>query len=145
MFIKKPGFNMLEMLLVTAMIILMAGIIAPIGANLFNRNNIDLATRQIVQNLRRAQTLAQAAEGNSDWGVYLNNYDSTIFKGSSYTARDISYDEQEELYGRATTSGLVEIVFNKATGTPKTIGTTTVRLHNETDNIYINAKGIISY
>ncbi len=136
---------MLEMLLVTAMVILMAGIFAPIGANLFNRNNLDLATKQVVQNLRRAQILAQASEGNSDWGVYLDTYYSTIFKGSTYATRDSGYDEQEELYGRATTSGLVEIIFNKAAGAPKTTGTTTIWLHNGTNNIYINAKGTINY
>ena len=143
--INKPGFNLLEMLLATSMVVLMAGIIAPIAGNLYNRNNLDLASKQIVQNFRRAQTLARASAQDSDWGVYLSGYTSVIFKGSSYSLRDTSFDEAEDLYGRVLSGGLSEIVFAKSVGTPKATGTTTVSIDNEVKYININAKGTISY
>lgn len=141
----QRGFNILELLLAIAIVVAIAGIIIPISGNAFTRNNLNLSTQQIVQNFRRAQSLAQASTGNSDWGVYLSGYTTTIFKGASYAARDTNYDELAELYGRATSSGLIEVVFNKATGLPKAFGTTTIMITNEISNISINAKGIINY
>lgn len=145
MLINKPGFNLLELLLSITMVALMAGIIAPVAGNLYNRNNHDLAVKEVVQDFRRARTLARAAEGDSDWGVYLAGNQSTIFKGSGYSSRDSYFDEVSDLPGQTIVGGLTEVVFSKATGWPQVTGTTSVSIGVEIKYININGQGIINY
>ena len=140
-----PGFNLLEIMLTVAMITLIAGIFVPIAGNVYNHNNLENATQQVVQNLRRAQTLARASEGSSDWGVFLSGSSSTIFQGTSYATRNTNFSEQENLNGNALASGLTEIVFGESNGFPKTIGTITITIGNENKTITINEKGFINY
>ena len=57
----------------------------------------------------------------------------------------MSYDELFEVSTTITPTGLKEIVFDKLTGLPGMIGTTTLTSsNNETRIIVINQKGMIS-
>lgn len=70
----------------------------------------------------------------------------TLFKGASYVARDVVYDEVFDVPTSITPSGVSEIVYTKFTGLPSVTGTVTLTSNtNETRSITINAKGTASY
>jgi len=141
----SKGFSLLEVLLAISILTIIAGIFAPIYGYFYNRNNLDLAAQQTVQGLRHAQILAKNSERDADWGVYLNSNFITVFKGVSYLSRDDLYDESEGLPGGTVSSLPTEIVFSKASGTPKTFPIITLNQNNESKIITINSQGIISY
>ncbi|MFZ4631712.1 MAG: pilus assembly FimT family protein [Patescibacteria group bacterium] len=143
---KSSGFTLIEILLVLTTIGVLAAIIIPVSGFFYNRNNLDLAVKQVVSDWRRAQSLARGAEADSNWGVYITSTSSVTFKGSSYISRDSAYDESENLNSLGSVSGLTEVVFYKATGTPITNGTIILNsINNESKNVSINSQGTISY
>lgn len=137
---------MLEVLLSIAAITIIAGISIPIYQSFQVRNDLDIAASSIVQNLRRAAVLSQAVDGDTSWGLYVTSGSLTLFKGTSYTARDSTFDEVFDIPLTITPSGTSEIVFEKFSGLPQTTGTITLTSNtNETRTITINAKGMVNY
>ncbi len=134
------------MLLSVAAITIIAGISVPVYQSFQNRNDLDIATVAIAQSVRRAQLLAQAVDGDVSWGVKIQSGSIAVFKGTSYAARDTTFDETFDVPTSITPSGVSEIVFAKFTGLPATTGTTTLTSNiNETRTITINAKGMVGY
>ena len=140
------GFTLIEMLLSIAALAIIAGIGVPVYQSLQVRNNLDIAATTLAQDYRRAQTLAQASDGDTSWGVSVGSTTITVFKGLSYATRDASYDELSDLSGSITPTGVLSVVFAKFTGLPQTTGTTTLTSNtNEVRTVYLNAKGTITY
>lgn len=134
------------MMLSVVVIGIIAGISIPVYELFQVRNDLDIATVEIAQTLRRGQVLAQAVDGDSMWGVSVQLGSITLFKGVSYIARDSSFDEVFDIPTSITSSGVTEVVFTKFTGLPQTIGTITLISNvNETRTIAINTKGMVSY
>lgn len=143
---KHKGFTLIELLLSVAMISLILGISAPLFQSLQVRNDLDIAGVTFAQTARRAQMLARASDGDTSWGVYISSGSSTLFKGGSYSTRDLAYDEIFTFSTSITPSGLSEIVYTKFTGLPQSTGTVTLTsTANETRILTINAKGTVSY
>lgn len=142
----RRGFTLLEVLLSIAAITIIAGISIPIYQSFQVRNDLDIAASSIVQNLRRAAVLSQAVDGDTSWGLYVTSGSLTLFKGTSYTVRDSTFDEVFDIPLTITPSGTSEIVFEKFSGLPQTTGTITLTSNtNETRTITINAKGMVNY
>jgi len=139
------GFTLLEILLAISVLAIIAGIGIPVYQSFGVRNDLDLSVNTIAQSLRRAQILSEAVEGDTTWGVYVNNNVITIFKGSSYATRDVAYDETFSYSQAITPSGEQEIIFNKFTGEPQSFGTLTLSTLNDSKIITINSQGLISY
>lgn len=148
--IRRPGFHsgftLIEILLSIAILVILFGVLSPVYGYFFNRNNLDLAGQQLVQDLRRAQTLARGMQNDNNWGVYITGSSTTIFEGATYANRNISYDEITNFNGNILASGTTEIVFLKSTGMPLTIATIILSSpNNETLNVSINSQGTINY
>lgn len=142
----SKGFTLIEVLLVMMLIGLLAGIGIPVYHALQTRNDLDIAATAAAQNLRRAQILAQAVDGDAMWGLRLDPGSIVVFKGSSFATRDPGYDETFTIGGTIALSGLSEVVFSKATGLPQTTGTIILTSSaSETRTITINAKGAVSF
>ena len=143
---SADGFTLIEVLLSVALLSLIIGIGAPVYQALQVRNDLDIATNTVTQLLRRAQVLSQAAEGDISWGVSIQSGAITLFRGTSFAARDASFDETFDLPGSIVPSGLGEVVFAKFLGVPQTTGTVTLTASiNEVRTITINEKGAIIY
>jgi len=140
------GFTLIEVLLSIAAITIIAGISVPIYRSFQIRNGLDIAAATIAQGARRAQLLAEASDGDSQWGVHVGTSTIAVFRGASYAARNAAYDETFEVPASVTPSGLEEIVFERFTGAPLIPGTVTLTTNtNETRTITINAKGMVGY
>lgn len=143
---RTGGFTLLEVLMSIAIITALAAVSLPVFQNFQVRNDLHVAATTVAQSLRRAQTLAQASDGDISWGLKIQANSIVIFKGPNYAGRDTSYDEIFDLPGDITPSGLGEVVFAKFTGDPSTTGTVTLTSStNETINLSLNTRGTVTY
>ena len=143
---KNAGFTLIEVLLSITAIAIIAGISIPVYQSFQNRNDLDIAATTFAQTIRRAQILAQAADGDMSWGARAQSGSITLFKGGSYATRDASFDETFDMPTSIILSGIQEFVFTKFTGLPQTTGALTLTsANNETRTITINANGMVSY
>lgn len=139
------GFTLIEILLSISLIAALAGVSTPIYRLLQVRNDLDITINSLAQTLRRAQILSSAVDGDTTWGVNIQNGSLTLFKGSSFTSRDSTYDETFNISSSISVSGLQEVVYAKFAGLPQSIGTTTLTTSSDSRSITINTKGTLSF
>lgn len=141
----NKGFTLIEVVLSMAIIILIFGIAAPVYQDYQIRNGMDTNVNAIIENLRRAQILSMAVDGDSNWGVNILNNQITLFKGTSFATRDTTFDEASDMLSVISPSGLDEIIFSKLNGLPNTTGGINLSASGNTRTITINEKGILTY
>jgi prepilin-type N-terminal cleavage/methylation domain-containing protein len=143
---NKKGFTLIELSLVVAIMSVVAGLSVPIYQSFQVKNSLDVTTNIIVQELRRAQTLAQSASEDSNWGVNASSGNIILFKGGDFSSRDTSFDETFDVSTAVSFSGVTEIIFSKIYGEPQPNGTITLTAaNNDSKSIVINSKGMIEY
>lgn len=142
----RKGFTMIEITLSVAMLSLIFGMSVPMYRTFSIRNDLDIATNQIAQSLRRAQTLSQVGDGDTSWGVHVSVGSILIYKGASYASRDVSFDEDTSISSSIVPTGLNDVVFGKVTGMPQSTGTFILTsISSEIRNVTINQKGMVEY
>lgn len=142
------GFTLIEVLLSIVLIATLAAISVPVYQSFQTRNDLDIAATTVTQSLRRAQVLSQAVERDSSWGLKVTDENITIFKGTSFDARDSGFDESFDLPKSVELDqdALTEVVFSKLQGLPQESGTITlISTANEKRDITINQKGTVEY
>jgi len=140
---NKGGFNLIELMLVVVLIGIITGIFLPTFTRLFYRNNLDSAHQKIKSELYRAQSFARASKNDSDWGIYFNNNEIILFAGTSYTDRDISLDQIEEINNQIIFSGLNQVVFEKNSGLTLNPGQIILSYKGDSLVLDINEKSLI--
>lgn len=143
--VSQRGFTLLELLLFVAIISLLAGLSLPVYRTLLSKNDLDIAATVTASSLKRAQVLSQSVDGDITWGVKVQSGNIIVFKGTSYVARDASYDENFDLVTSIAPSGTTEYVFSKLSGLPQAIGTVILITENDTRTVTINEKGMVDY
>ena len=143
---KRDGFTLLEVLLSVTLIGVLGAVGAPLYLRLQVKNDLDLAAVSVAQSWRRAQLLSQGVEGDSNWGVKVQTESITLFKGTSYAARDSSFDEVFDVPSVISPTGLTETTFSKVFGRAQTTGTLTLTsLNGESDALTLNVYGMVEY
>ena len=143
--IKHKGFSLIEIIVVLGIISILAGI-SVVGYTRFrSQSNLEIATGIMVQALRFAKSNSEQVNNNSNWGVYVNSEEITVFSGTNYASRDTSKDKKVLLPSGVTVSGLSEIIFEKVSGSVGVTGSIIITSPDTTKNISINEKGTITY
>lgn len=137
------GFTLMEVLIVIAMSILLAGLTLPIGFRFFQSQMLDEAALGVGSALDRAGTMAGQGKNDSAFGVKFLPGGYTVFQGGSYASRTVGEDENFVLASNIAVAGADEIVFSKigATTTPASV---TLTLGQDTETVSVGAFGYVS-
>lgn len=141
----KRGFTLLELLLSIAIISVLAGLSLPVYRTLIKKNDLYIAANSVASSFRRAQVLSRAVDGDTSWGVKIQSGSIVLFKGTSYAARDTTFDETFDVPSTIDASGTTEFVFSKFTGLPQTTGTINFSAESDTRSVSVNEKGTIGF
>lgn len=143
---KKTGFTLIELLLSIATITVIAGFSMPLYLRSQTKNDLDVAAQSYEQALRRAEVLSVASQNDSSWGVRVDPGVITLYKGTTFSNRDSSFDEVTTFPANMTISAPVEIYFAKLTGLPNsTPSLTLTSVQNDSRIITINSKGVVDF
>lgn len=143
---NSKGFTMVELLLSVAILTALTGLSLPLYESFNRRNDLDLTTHSVAAAIRRAEAYSRGARGDSAWGVEFLSTGITLFKGTTYSSRDTSFDETLSLPGSVTASGLTELTFTKLSGQPNTTGSLTLQSTTNTSRtITVNVEGMVDY
>ena len=144
--ISFKGFTLPEVLLSVALLTIIGSMSIPMYRVFMVRDELDGAATTLAQNLRRAQSLSRAGDGDMTWGVRVGVGSILIYKGASYILRDSSFDENTSISTSIVPTGVNEINFSRVTGIPSATGTFIFTSQaNETRTITINEKGMVEY
>ncbi len=125
----KNGFTLVELLIVIGIIVILAAATIPIYGNLQISSQLNDNNLLIIQALRSAKERSVVGYNNSSHGVKFFSNQFVLYQGSSYAARNSSYDSVTELAPvlfLSTTLNNDEINFSKGLGVPDNVGTTTL-------------------
>ena len=114
----NKGFTLIEILLVVGISIILFSLAFPVSVTFYRNQQLESVSKEITQNLRRAQLKSVSTEQDSSFGMYFEQEKYTLFKGDSFANRDIVFDELFNLPSVITIGGLSEIVFSKVEGLP---------------------------
>ena len=130
------GFTAIELILVIAVLALLSAAGFNYYFNYLSRLELDEDIKIIKSVLRDAQSSAISGEGFEKWGVRFHNATDTqpyfdLFRGSAY---DNATKTQEfslaasVVYATPASGNLIDVVFEKRTGTVATSSNITVRI-----------------
>lgn len=140
------GFTLPEVLLSLSLLAIIGSMTIPMYRTFMVRDDLDIAATTIAQNLRRAQSLSEAGDGDMTWGLHVGVGGILVYKGASYALRDSTFDENTSIPISIIPTGLVDVTFSKLTGIPNATGTFTLTSQaNEIRNVTINEKGMVDY
>ena len=143
--LHQKGFSLIEVLLTLVLFTILVGISSGVYYGLILKNDLAVAANQVAQCLNRAGFLSQASGGDSTWGVHVQSGSVTIFKGTFYSGGDAN-NETYSMSSSIVSSGLSDIVFDKATGLPQSNGSIILTAKNgDQKTISINSAGTINY
>src|SRR5436853_1165619 len=109
----RRAFGLIEVLIVIGVLGAVTSLSIPLYDEYQIRSDLDLATKQTTQGLDRAKRQAQSGDQDSNWGFYVPN--GTLYKGTSYAARNTSFDEVTPMPSSIAISGLLDVSFAKVT------------------------------
>lgn len=141
----ERGLTLMEIMLSMALLSIVTTGSYVLYVNVAQKGQMDTVTREVATLMQRAIALARAGEGDSEWGIYMDQPYTVLFKGSSFESRDESFDEKVTLPDFEL-SGTMEYIFARVTGFPQEAGAVTFTNEQNGDvrTILINEKGTIS-
>jgi len=135
----KLGFTIVELLIVIAITVIMAGIGGATYMGLRERERIDQMSNRIAADMRATMARAQAQEGGNQWGMHFDNVTSSNpFYAIWYGATDSTYGSGSTTWGTVTfvATGLkftapgagssTDLIFVKPYGLPSAAATITI-------------------
>lgn len=139
----KPGFTLIELILVIALMGLLGLGTLPFSSNLLSRNAVDSKTNELYSFVKTAQLNSMLGKANSSWGVAINNGVLYLFKGNSFAERDLAFDQKITLPSTITITE-AELVFNRVNGELNQEYQLTVSSQLKTKTVSITRLGVVN-
>lgn len=151
--IKNRGFSLLELLIVTSIIVVIASIGTGFYLNYSKNVEINSIANVIVFDLKQVQSKAMIGEGGFKWGIHFVNNTTTFYYEIFSTPTDFNDAGKVIIYTNYLTNGVTfsspgsdsstDIIFNKISG--GTAGTSVVIIsQSNTRTISVSSIGNIS-
>lgn len=140
------GFTLMEVLLSLAIIGILTGISIPMYGGIQGRESLSSSVTSSVEMLRLAQSYARNGYYDDSWSVRFSSNSATLYKGSSYTSRNTTYDETISLAtGTSVIGSPIDIHFQKLNGNPVSDISIQLQRNATQKNININSQGMVQY
>ncbi len=151
----RKGFTLMELLIVVAITIILAGVGVSSYINQQRAKLLDTATQEIVGYLRYTQQKSMAQEGGNQWGVHFENPADekdfyALYTGATYTTpAETRYLPAGIIFVTPATGASINVSFNKLTGTNYSGTSQSLVIQstssNATTTISVSSQGLISY
>jgi len=142
----SKGFTLVELLIVMAVMGILFLIVGSLSLNSLPKSQLSAETDTVEQTLRRAQAKSISQQADQAWGVHLSLTQMTLFAGSTYALRNVTYDEVHAFQTDITASGLTDVVFAFRTGETVNTGSITLTAGStgETKTVAVNQAGRVN-
>lgn len=128
----RSGFTLIELILVTAVFVIIISASVPVLASYLSRNQTQTQGWKLTDTLNRARIQSLTGRGNQDWGVHFDVTQYVLFQGSIYSALD-SDNENHTLPSSiiintvSLNGGGNDIIFNLREGDTDEYGSITIK------------------
>ncbi len=142
----KKGFTFIEIIMVVAILMMLAGLGFVFGIDFYKTYSIDTERNIVSSILQKARSRAQNNFNQSPHGVYFqsDNY-YVIFQGNSFVARNVAYDQLVPKNQTISVSGISEIIFEQLSGDSSVAGDVILNNSRRISIISINNEGGINW
>ena len=149
--LKRQGFTILEILFVVAIMALVVTIITFSLSKLNASQALDKSATLVISILDEARSLTLSSKNDSQYGVYFEDSQLTLFQGATYSSSDpanvvTSLHSLVGLRNVTLSGGGTSVVFKRLTGNTDETGTVEVFLKASPASFYtitISVTGIV--
>ena len=142
---KNKGFTIVEVLMATAILIILAGLGLFLGFDFYQSYAFSSERSSLISILEKARGLSMTNVNEAKHGVYFLPDSYVIFQGDSYVSRNSIYDEIISASSLVSRSGAEEIIFESLTGSPVATGSIVLYDGVRSFTIQIADEGRISW
>lgn len=143
---QETGFTLVEVLLTIATVGVLTLITVPLLGIFQVKNNIAIATADVVNALYAAQVRSHGVKGDEQWGVYITPSQITVFQGTSFASRNTNEDKVVDMTSITSVTGVTEVVFSKVYAAPSTTGDITLTAtQGGQHTITLTSQGVIEH
>lgn len=141
----NAGVSFLELILVVALVSIIS-IMSPIFYSRFILQNAVFNTAdQLSGSLRKAQLYSMMSKQGSAWSVNYSSNAITLYKGTTFSGHDTSFDEKFDVNSNVSVSGITDISFARITGISQpSTSTINISSNNNSKTITVNSQGVAS-
>lgn len=144
------GFNLIESLIVIAIVLIITTFAFNPFTNFRNQEALTGAVEEVLSTLATARNQTLASVGDSQYGVHLSASQVVLFTGATYNSADTTnkittLNSLIEIANISLVGGDVDIVFQRLTGTTGQSGSLVLRLKaapSQSRTINLNVNGI---
>lgn len=138
---KKPGFTIIEVLIVIVIFAVLLGISLPLTIRFYQTYQISTLSENALNMIRSAQEKARSGLGAH--GIHAEPGSITLYRGASYALRDAAFDEREAIPSSITFTGTLDFQFMPPLGRPVSAGTIIIENVHLSDTISVNVQGLV--
>lgn len=149
-FSNKKGFTLLELVVVSGLMMIIAGISMTVLRNILNKQRVEKDAESAYAYLLRARNQTIVGEGGDQYGVAFSSTSITLFRGTTYSTGDpnaVTFTLLNDTVFQNInfSNGSTQLYFKKLTGRPSATGT--VEVISKTDStiretLIIHASGL---
>ena len=122
----KSGYTVIELLVIVALNILVAGFIFTGFVNYSNEQRFNTTVSEIKSHFKETRQKTTAAETNSQFGIYFATSSLIVFEGPSYSntkLENVIYRYPDFSISPQLSASTSAVVFARLTGKPSATGT----------------------